>query len=98
MPHPEERLTGASRRTQSTDAARNSDPASAVETQLPLLDRPALGEIAGLVDIGAFEDGGVVGQELHRDRVEQRRYKRRALRHRDAEGAAAVEPGDAHGV
>src|SRR6185437_3468516 len=31
-----------------------------------LFDRHTLREVAGLVDVGAFEDGGVVGEELDR--------------------------------
>src|SRR6266567_2426106 len=53
-----------------------------------LLDRDALRQIAGLVDVGAFEDGGVVGEQLDRDRVEQRRDERIAARHGDAKGEA----------
>src|SRR5581483_2692281 len=60
-----------------------------------LLHRYAFRQVARLVDVGAFEHRGVVGEELHRDGVEQGRDKRRAVRDGDAEGAAAVEPGDA---
>src|ERR1051325_870172 len=69
--------------------------AEVMRSGAPLLDRHAFGEVAGLVDIGAFEHRGVVGEELHRDRVEQRRNKRRALRHRNAKGAALADPRDA---
>jgi hypothetical protein len=34
-----------------------------------LLYGNALGEVAGLVDVRAFENGGVVGEELDRDRI-----------------------------
>src|SRR5437660_11845772 len=62
---------------------------------LALLDRHTLGEVARLVDIGAFEDGDVVSQELDRDRVEERSDKRITARHRDAKGEAIGEAGDA---
>ena len=39
----------------------------------PLLHRHALGQVAGLVDVGALDDRGVVGQQLDRDGVEDRR-------------------------
>ena len=41
-----------------------------------LLDRHALGEIARLVDVGALGDGRVIGEQLHRDGIEDRRHER----------------------
>lgn len=38
-----------------------------------LFDSHRLRQIAGLVDVGAFEHRGVVGEELDRDGVEDRR-------------------------
>jgi hypothetical protein len=35
-----------------------------------LFDRDAFRQVAGLVDVGALEDGDVVGEELDRDRVD----------------------------
>jgi hypothetical protein len=49
-----------------------------------LLHRDAFCQIAGLVDVGAFEDGDVIGQQLDRDRVEQGGDERVAARHRNA--------------
>src|SRR5712691_12403783 len=60
-------------------------------TQLPLLHRDALRQIARLVDVGAFEHRDVVGEELDRDRVEERRDEGRAMRHRDAKREAPFE-------
>ena len=37
-----------------------------------LLHRHRLRQVAGLVDVGAAKDGGVVGEELKRDRVDDR--------------------------
>ncbi len=37
-----------------------------------LFDGDALRQIAWLVDVGAFDDGGMIGQKLHRDGVEDR--------------------------
>lgn len=51
-----------------------------------LFNGNALRKIAGLVDVGAFEDGDVVGEELDRDRLKQQRDKRVAARHCDAAG------------
>lgn len=51
-----------------------------------------------MIDIGALVHCGVIGEELDRDRVQQGRDERDALRHRDAEGAAPFEPGDAGGI
>jgi hypothetical protein len=57
----------------------------------PLLHRHALRQIARLVDIGAFGDGDVKGEELRRDRIEQRRDEWVAMRHFDLIGELAVE-------
>ncbi len=35
-----------------------------------------LGEVSWLVDVGALGNGGVIGQQLYRDRVEDRRHDR----------------------
>src|SRR5712671_4391796 len=61
---------------------------------LPLFYRNAFRQVAGLVYVGAFEDGDVVGEELDRDRVEEGSDKRVAIRHRDAKGEPVGEPGD----
>src|SRR5437667_11786036 len=63
-----------------------------------LLDRNTLCEVARLVDVGAFEDGDVIGEELGRDGVEERGDKRVAARHRNAEGKAVSEAGHAGGI
>src|SRR5271167_2961625 len=47
--------------------------------------RYALCQVARLVDVGALEDGDVVGEELDRDCIEQRGHERVAARNRDAE-------------
>src|SRR5271155_3609223 len=54
----------------------------------------AFREIAWLVDIGALEDGGMVGEELDRDRIKQRRDKRVAARDCNPEGEAVGEARD----
>jgi hypothetical protein len=51
---------------------------------LVLLHRDAFRQVARLVDVGAFEDGDVVSQQLDRDRVEQGGNERVAARHRDS--------------
>src|SRR5712691_6745573 len=61
-------------------------------TQLPLLHRDALRQVARLVDVGALEQRDAVGEELDRDRGEERRDEGGAMRHRDAEGETPVEP------
>ena len=71
-------------------ACRGSEARNILALPRPLLHRHALGEVARLVDIGAFGDGDVIGQKLHRDRVEQRRDERLAMRHLDADGEPAV--------
>jgi hypothetical protein len=38
-----------------------------------VLDRDALGEVAGLIDVAAAADGDVVGEELERDAGQERR-------------------------
>ena len=38
----------------------------------PLLDRDGFGEIPGLVDIGAHDNGSMVGQKLHREGIDHR--------------------------
>src|SRR5579875_3405268 len=53
-----------------------------------LFHRDAFGEIARLVDIGAFENRHVIGQQLDRNRVEQRGDERVARGH----GNAVEEP------
>ena len=40
-----------------------------------LLNRHRLGEVAGLVHIGAFGDRRVIGQQLHRHRIEDGGYE-----------------------
>src|SRR5271155_5190405 len=59
-----------------------------------LFNGNAFREVAWLVDIGALEDGGMVGEELDRNRVKQRRDKRVAARQCDAEGEAVGEASD----
>ena len=48
--------------------------------QLELLYRDGFGEVSGLVDIGAAQDGGVIGEQLHRNGIEDGRHKRINLR------------------
>jgi hypothetical protein len=62
-----------------------------------LFYRNALRQVARLVDIGRFEDRDMVGQELDRDRIEQRCDERVAGWRRDAESQSVAEPGNAGG-
>ena len=48
-----------------------------------LFDRDALGEIARLVDVGALGQRRVIGEQLHRDGVEDRRHDRIDVGQRD---------------
>src|SRR5579862_6717562 len=66
--------------TASTVNCRPSIP----RTSQRLLHRDAFRQVARLVDVGAFGDRRVIGEQLDRDRVEQRRDIRRAMRDRDA--------------
>ena len=60
-----------------------------------LFDGDALGEIAGLVDVGAFHAGHVIGEELHRYGIDERGNQRMDLRHFDGCDAAFTRFGDA---
>ena len=59
-----------------------------------LFDGNALCQVAGLVDVSAFEHGGMVGEELDWDRIEQRGDERVAVGHGDVEGEAVGKPSD----
>src|SRR5258708_4166344 len=48
-----------------------------------LFDGHRFGEISRLVDVGALGDRGVVGEQLYRQRIDERRDKGIAIRHRD---------------
>src|SRR5271166_3042940 len=61
-------------------------------TRARLFYRYALRKVARLVDVGALEDGDVVGEELDRDCIEQGCDKRVAARHRDAQSEPVGEP------
>ncbi len=39
----------------------------------PLLDRDCFGEIAGAIDVGAFDQGRMVSKQLYRDGMQDRR-------------------------
>ena len=58
-----------------------------------LLDRHALGEVARLVDVGALGDRRVVGEQLHRHGVEDRRHHRIDGRQRDRRRCMAAQAG-----
>src|SRR5215831_17126270 len=60
-----------------------------------LFHRDAFREVSRWVDVGAFEDGGVVGEQLDRNCVEEGGDERVAIRHRNAEGEAVGEASDA---
>ena len=53
------------------------------EGAIYLFHRHALRQVARLVDIGALGDGGVVGEELHRDGIKDGRNKGIDLRQFD---------------
>src|SRR5215212_4762086 len=55
----------------------------AIRDDRELLDRDGLREVARLVDVFAHEDGGVIGDELDRQRVDDRGYDRVHVRHHD---------------
>ena len=55
--------------TQAPDlTVRTPEPADSRNPRARLLDRDALGQVAGLVDVAAQRHGRVVGQDLQRDR------------------------------
>ncbi len=61
---------------------------------IQLLNRDALGQVAGLVDVGALDDGDVVGEQLQRQCVDDGGYYLVHTRHRHhPHGGIGVEPG-----
>ena len=54
-------------------AATSATEAEISVTSAGLFDRHRLGEVARLVDVGSHENRGVVGQKLHRQRIDHRR-------------------------
>src|SRR5215472_15303179 len=75
-------------------------PAISGETRIlpKLFYRHALCQVARLVDIGALDDRDMVGEELDRDRIEQRGDKRIAMRHGYTKSKPIGKPGDAGSV
>src|SRR3954468_20462133 len=65
---------------------RRSPNRSRRSRKFSLFHRNAFRQVAGLVYVGAFKDGDVVGEELDRDRVKEGGDKRVAIRYGDAEG------------
>src|SRR6185312_6870903 len=59
--------------------------------KVQLLDRHRLGQVARLIDVGAHEHPGVVGEQLHRDQRQDRRHEARYLRDDDGIGDALAD-------
>src|SRR4029077_11165336 len=57
-----------------------------------LFDGDTLCQVAGLVDVSAFEHRGMVGKELDWNCVQQRGDERVAVGHGDVEGEAVGKP------
>jgi len=68
----------------------------AFSSRAALFDRDAFRQIARLVDVGALEHGHVVGQQLQRHGVEDRREQVVDVRHGHHMGALAVASPTAH--
>ena len=59
--------------------------ASAASPPLRLFDRDRFRQISRLIDVGAHDHGGMVGQQLHRDRIDHRREGRRHVGQHDGD-------------
>src|SRR6476646_1494219 len=74
-----------------TDIPRRSRAQQAAERHDTwLFHRHRLRQVARLVDVRAHDDGGVIGDELHRHGVDERRHGRRHGRQRECRHGLAL--------
>src|SRR6185312_2719448 len=62
------------------------------------LHRHALGQVARLVDVGAFQNRHMISEQLHRHGIDQGRYQRVDLGHFDRRDTALTRCGNSRGI